>query len=327
MEPQESSVSTCEDSASLSQLSQLLLEEDLTHQSFDHVALRKHGSQASSHVWRERVAQWCYDVIDHLRESRSTVYVAMDILDRFFVQCPQNTSDRRYETVALTALFVAVRIRGSGNLEVVDLVRMSRLGVTIREIVEVGKDITRALSFDHRLLTPSDFLQQFMTYTPKTYDETRISQVAETANFYAELSTIDSFFAGLKASDIALASMLMALESDTSSFLDAINSTPGVKLSADRAAFFCERIQRLRHKVSGVNVPHVIPETEEEYDTLLPSNTMRVISQETLCLKRYDNCTQLADLDAVIAPQSDLKRAVSPAPLTESKRSKRQRLM
>ena len=321
MEPQESSVSACEDSSSLSQLSQLLLEEDLTHHSFDHVALRKHGSQASSHVWRERVAQWCYDVVDHLRESRSTVYVAMNILDRFFVQCPQNTSDRRYEAAALTALFVAVRIRGSGNLEVVDLVRMSRLGVTIREIVEVGKDITRALSFDHRLLTPSDFLQQIIKYAPKNYDEAQVAQVSETAGFYAELSTIDSFFAGLKASDIALVSMLIALESDTSSFLEAINAVPGVKLSADKAESLGERIQILRHKTPGADVPHVIPETEEECDDLL-QHTSRVVSQEMLCLKRHDKCTQLADLDAEIAPQLHHKRSVSPTPVSESKRQR-----
>lgn len=322
MEPQESSVSACEDSSSLSQLSQLMLEEDLTHLSFDHVALRKHGSQASSHVWRERVAQWCYDVVDHLRESRSTVYVAMNILDRFFVQCPQNTSDRRYEAAALTALFVAVRIRGSGNLEVVDLVRMSRLGVTIREIVEVGKDITRALSFEHRLLTPSDFLQQLIKHAPQNYDDTKIAQVAETAGFYAELTTIDSFFAGLKASDIALASMLIALESDTTTFLDGVNSVPGVKFSPDRAGYLCERIQRLRHKTPGADVPHVIPETEEECDDLPRRHTTRVVSQEMICLKRYDNCTQLADLDPEIAPQLDHKRSVSPAPVSESKRQR-----
>ena len=317
MDQQDNSVSSCEESASLSQLSQLLREENVTHQSHDQIALRKQGSKAASHIWRERVTQWCYDVVDHLRESRSTVYVAMNILDRFLVQCPQSTSDRSYEAAALTALFLAVRVRGSRNLEVVDLVRMSRLGVTIKEIVEVGKDMTRSLSFDRRLLTPTDFVQQLIKYLPSTYNST---EVAEVAGFCTELCTVDSFFAGVKASEIAFASIISSLGPGVSVFIDAINSAPGIHLNPEKASALCSRIKSLRNKTSGMNEPHVIPDDDEEPLCVvpLPSSPVRVVSQQKLCLKRSVSCTTLATLNAESSPRSDNKRAVSP--VTESKK-------
>lgn len=322
MEAQDASASSCEDSVILSQLSQLLSEEDVTHQSFDHIALRKQGSQAASHIWRERVTQWCYDVVDHLRGSRSTVYVAMNILDRFFLLGPYTTSDRSYEAAALTALFLAVSIRGSRNLEVVDLVRMSRLGVTIREIVEVGKDMTKSLSFDRRLLTPSDFIQELIKNLPSDWDQVRINSIAETAGFYCELCTIDSFFSGMKASEVAFASILTALDSDTASFVDNVISGSGAQFDANRISTLSERIKSLRQGTPGLEEPHVIPDSDEFCDISLPTSNKRIVSHDKLSLRRSDGITELATLDAETSHRSSEKRVASPAMVQEAKRQR-----
>lgn len=320
MEPQDASVSSCEESVSVSQLSQLLIEEDITHKSFDHIALRKQGSQAASHIWRERVTQWCYDVVDHLHGSRSTVYVAMNILDRFFILCPQNTSDRSYEAAALTALFLAVSIRGSRNLAVVDLVRMSRLGVTIREIVDVGKEMTRSLSFDRRLLTPSDFIQELIKNLPSTWEQARVTDVAETAGFYSELCTVDSFFSGMKASEVAFASILTALDSEADAFIDMATSALFARFDATKVSALCKRIKSLRQSTPGLEEPHVIPDSDEVYDFPLSTSNKRFVSRDTLSLRRSDATAELAALDAGSSHQSNQKRDVPPVMVPDAKR-------
>ena len=322
MEERDGSVSSCEEGAILSQLSQLLLEEDVTHRSFDHIALRKRGSQAASHIWRERVTQWCYDVVDHLRGSRSTVYVAMNILDRFFLLGPQSSSDRRYEAAALTALFLAVSIRGSRNLEVVDLVRMSRLGVTFREIIEVGKDMTRSLSFDRRLLTPSDFIHELIRSLPSTWDQARVTAIADNAGFYSELCTVDSFFSGIKASEVAFASTITALESDAPAFIETVTSAPGSQFDANRASSLCERIKSLRRSTPGLEEPHVIPDSDELYDIAVPASDKRIVSQDTLSLTRSEAITELATLGTQPSNHSSRKGAVSPTMMPEAKRQR-----
>jgi hypothetical protein len=342
------SLAPCQHSESVSQLSLLLMEENVTHQADDHVALRTEGCKATSIIWRERVTQWCYDVVDHLRVSRSTVYVAMSILDRYFVNCVNTTttnssshsnvaSDRSYEAAALTALFLAVRIRGGENLEVVDLVRMSRLGVTIKEIVEVGKEMTQFLSFERRLLTPAEFVQQLTTYLPSgVYDQARVKEVTASALFYTEVCVVDSFFAGVKASEIALASMLNALGTDVSLIIDGISAIPGVKFNPELVGSLCTRLKSLRNKSASSNKnnnePHIIPDEDEAL--IAPqvrtapiikthiSSPSRVVSSDTICIKRSYTCVALSDLDgddeSTTTPSN--KRPISPALVTDKKR-------
>jgi hypothetical protein len=47
----------------------------------DHVALLTCTPSFQNHAWRERVAQWCYNVVDHLDVPSDVVYLAMNILD------------------------------------------------------------------------------------------------------------------------------------------------------------------------------------------------------------------------------------------------------
>ena len=324
MGPRDVPVVSCESNTNFSQLSQLLVEEEITHESVDHIALRDRGSQAS-HIWRERVTQWCYDVVDHLHGSRSTVYVAMNILDRFLLQFPFCTTDRSYEAAALTALFLAVSICDSRNLEVVDLVRMSRLGVTIREIVKIGRDMTRGLSFNRRLLTPMHFVSELVLNLPASLDQERITDITNTARLHTELCTVDSFFSGIKASDVAFAAVLAALDSNSAEFFNKISSAPGSSFDKNRVSLLCDRIKKLRRATPNIEEPHIIPDSTDgdvNNSASFPSSNLRVVSCEKLSLRRSKGNAHLVRLDANSLPQFTQKRPVSPVTSIESKRQR-----
>ena len=160
-------------------------------------------------LWRERVIGWFNDVADHVGEARETVFVASDILDRFVVVNSLHAqSERHYETAALTALFLAVRIAGNATLEVFDVIRMSRSGVRVREIVDCGKRMTSSLSWDRRLFTPTQFLKAAINALPVSLADTKTrNAIIEAASHLAHLSVSDSFFVGMKPSKIALAAL------------------------------------------------------------------------------------------------------------------------
>mmetsp|Transcript_22939 Transcript_22939/g.26158 ORF Transcript_22939/g.26158 Transcript_22939/m.26158 type:complete len:329 (+) Transcript_22939:105-1091(+) len=288
----------CENEEKLSLLSEMLNEERTSQKALDYVALSHKGSGSTCPIWRERVGKWYYDVIDHLGEGRSTVYVAMNILDRYFVAKKiTDASDRNYEVSSLTALFLALRIRGSECLGVLDLIRMSRLGVTIKEIVEVGKDMTGLLTFERRLLTPSDFVLQML----HQMQGTRAHDIRNSSLHYAELSVLDGEIAGMKASEIAIASILNALGLDTTHFVSKMINLSGVKCFSNDLQDLRTRLKTLKEKHIRMNQPHVILDSDDEDNNDLPYITIPVCvaSKKIRGMKRSNSCARLHSIDMI----------------------------
>jgi hypothetical protein len=309
-------------------LERMMREETACHICTDFSTLRSQSLDSRNHLWRERVAKWCYDVVDHLGESRSMVYLAMSILDRYFALKTANDcilSDRRYEAAALTSLFLAIKIRGSQSLEVTDLIRMSRLGISINEIVEVGKDITSCLCFEHHIFTPIEFVHKLTRYLHNSGNVTSTSPVTESAAFYVELSVLDTSCVGLKASEIALASVLNTLNSsdeEESAAIALINSLPEASFSQEQVTQLRSRLSSLRQgQTSGnSNEPHVIPVIEDDAESVLPvlAGPKRVVSRDDVGgLKRSHSCSSLVDYDTdgeCTHASCHLHRTVSPTP-------------
>ena len=84
----------------------LLLPKFLETTNKDHedgkVILRPHH-----YAWRQQVAKWCYDVVDHLSLSRSIVHVTMNILERYLDATATVTNKKEYECVLGLVAFSA----------------------------------------------------------------------------------------------------------------------------------------------------------------------------------------------------------------------------
>jgi Cyclin, N-terminal domain len=185
-------------------------------------------------VWREKVTQWCYNVVDHLDECRSVVYVAMHILDRFTAIVNNNNScsttsifmnERCFELASMSALFLAIRIAGSGNLQLSQLVSMttSSSGIQSKHIVAMGTRIIQSLGNDFwrvRCVTPLDFVQTLLLTLSSTLSTEKMmlstedqQEVLNTASFLCEIAVCDAPLAlAERPSHIALAALLNALD-------------------------------------------------------------------------------------------------------------------
>ena len=196
---------------------------------------------APNAVWREKVVQWSYDVVDHLNEERSVVYVAINILDRYCAIQEQSMDEKSYEIASLSSIFLAVRISGSGNLLISELVSMSRGGITTKDIISTGTDIVRELQWEYKIITPMDFVKSFLKLVAPAH-----FRILDQASYLTELAVCDVVLAHSKASFLAIAACLSVLRSGLPSavpgFVDAVLQTTEIDANSDEVQDLCARL-------------------------------------------------------------------------------------
>jgi hypothetical protein len=93
-------------------------------------ALTANNSSTSSsqsginEVWREKICEWSYQVIDHFDFSREVASISIHYLDRFLATTPVNK--KLFQLVAMTALYLAIKIYEPGNLSMKSMIELSR---------------------------------------------------------------------------------------------------------------------------------------------------------------------------------------------------------
>lgn len=250
-------------------------------------------------AWRERVAQWCYDVIDHLGENRELAYAAMNILDRYSGCTP--SSERAYEMEAMSALFLAVRIGGSGNLALHQLVAMSRDGVVEKDIVSTGKRMISALKWDQQILTPADFVRYFVDAVASSFPQNLRDALLDSAMFLIELAVFDAVLARKRPSNIAATAVMAAINRmdsfmpDVKARLTEIINTHTMERFGDMSPLLC-RLELICLEGSDNQKslhPHVILDEEVEdlqgmevdhQDVSYAAGVLPVVSQYDLAL-------------------------------------------
>jgi hypothetical protein len=75
-------------------------------------------------VWREKICEWSYQVIDHFDFSREIASISIHYLDRFLATTPVNK--KLFQLVAMTALYLAIKIYEPGNLSMKSMIELSR---------------------------------------------------------------------------------------------------------------------------------------------------------------------------------------------------------
>ena len=221
-------------------------------------------------VWRERVAQWAYTVVDHVQADRAAVYNVLLLLDSYLdAIAARNPSSSiaadgsgegrggekidapTYQLLAMSCLYLVLRLRDSRALSVEQLVSMSRndgsssagVVITPRRVARAMKSILTALSTSWRSLlaapAPGEFvaayvqqLQQaqrasFPAATATTtgtagahtkiddlLSATRWSALLDDATYLAELSVCDTYLRRDRPSVVAYAALLNVLASE-----------------------------------------------------------------------------------------------------------------
>lgn len=213
-------------------------EEKNRSQMNDYRALQDLDPCFHKQAWRERVAQWCYDVLDYLEESRDVAAVAMNIIDRYVAVLNEESSLSKsveigefdYEVISFTALFLAIRVSGQNKeLEISELLELRSCtgALQVRHIVSAGNSMLQKLSWNHQLLTPSSFLRELIALlmnlnqkeqAGKAIAHESLSNLVEFASYLVEISVCDIFFSSLAPSKIAFGALALGMMSSSDSF-------------------------------------------------------------------------------------------------------------
>lgn len=208
------------------------LEETCLSSTNDRKALKDIDLSFHKPIWRERVAQWCYDVLDYLEESRGVAAVAMNIIDRYLavvskepsLPIPLAIGEFDYEVISFTALFLAIRVSGSNKeLEISELLHLSSSSEVpqVRHIISAGNSMLEKLSWNHRIITPNLFLREliavFMIQHEKEASAMKeitpdsVSKVVDFASYLVEVSVCDIYFSAVEPSKIAFGALALAM--------------------------------------------------------------------------------------------------------------------
>jgi len=197
-------------------------------------------------VWRSKVCEWFYLVVDrHANNlSREVVSMAMDILDRFLAKTSidadfeQDQAKSFFQLAALTSLYIGVKVfyRRAAHahehahayehpgqflqeeddvMSIQSLLRMSTAGFQEDDIRAMTLKVLTTLSW--RICPPSALLfvrsiLALMDSKGTHVDATLKEDLYENSRFLCELSACDYFFVTYRSSSIALASIMVAMD-------------------------------------------------------------------------------------------------------------------
>jgi Cyclin, N-terminal domain/Cyclin, C-terminal domain len=186
----------------------------------------KEGNQIAvscvpNEVWRNRVLQWFYDVVDHLSEARSVIYIAVYILDCYVSQ-KQVLDNRTYQLCSLTSLFLACRINGSTSIRLTDLIAISQINGKSTDFSSMMKDVLSAVKLCKRFQTPHNFVIAFVN---KIRAESTIrSLILEEALYNCDMCVSDYNLSHTLPSEVAVAAIAIAVAVKAQQHSDARSS-------------------------------------------------------------------------------------------------------
>ena len=190
---------------------QLLKKPDLASMMARHPV----GNSRIDEFCREQIVEWSFRVVDYFRIDREVVAVSLSFLDRFLATCRCDRTS--FKLAATTTLHLAVKLLYPCKLADLGILSdLSRGEFDMADVCEMEEHILRSLSWKLHPPTAIAFVSLVLDYffcsKVVKLSFTDCDDVYDVASFFSELAVCDYFFVTVRASSIALASILNALE-------------------------------------------------------------------------------------------------------------------
>ena len=82
------------------------------------------SSSGINELWREKICEWSYQVVDHFDFSREVVSISMSFLDRYL--CTRQVDKKLFQLAAMTTLYLAIKLNEPGTLSMQSMIELSR---------------------------------------------------------------------------------------------------------------------------------------------------------------------------------------------------------
>lgn len=162
-------------------------------------------------IWRQRIVEWMFGVVDHCSLRRDSVAVAAYYLD-LCMERGVVESRQEFQLAAMTALQLAIKLYDSTVVKLDSMIKLGRGLFTEKDVIAMEAKILNALKWQVHPPTPICFLRQFLRLLPPAVAPLARYVVAEATRFIAEISVCLYKFIDCPSSVVAYAGMLIAIE-------------------------------------------------------------------------------------------------------------------
>ena len=173
---------------------------------------------------RTKMVQWCFQVIDFAKLQRSTVSIAISLLDRFLsahetcTHAKQTLHCRKvYQLACMTTLFMAIKMNETTDVNSNVFSDLSRDCFSTSDIIEMEMKILKTLKWKLCLPTALDFIQHLFAILPclqpgNFLSKESLRQIKAVCIYQLDLAVGDYKFVNLKKSKIAIAALMNVIE-------------------------------------------------------------------------------------------------------------------
>lgn len=92
-------------------------------------------------VWREKICEWSYQVIDHFDFSREVVCISVSYLDRYLSK--RLVNKKHFQLLAMSCLYLAIKLYEPGTVSMKSMIELSRGYFLVTHMVEMERSILR----------------------------------------------------------------------------------------------------------------------------------------------------------------------------------------
>lgn len=220
----------------------------------ENTAYKSSVSFGCDQALRDKICEWCYQVIDRCDIDRSVVSFALSYFDRF-MSIHTLKNDISMQLVSMTSLYLAVKIHSTKTISVSSMSSLSQGRCREDQLLEMEMRIIRS---NHWYLNPPIPSIYLSVVDPLIDDSTR-----ELSIYLIELSVWDGYFVDKKPSSISYAAIVVAM--DILSIPKESFLTYNMDTSLDMTKLCVERL-RLVYDLAS---PH-----SDEEDSAPPSSTL-----------------------------------------------------
>lgn len=162
--------------------------------------------------WRRQMCTWAYAAMDTFDLDREIVAVSFSILDRYLANeasFDARISKEDFQLFCMTAIYIAVKVlEPTRKLSIEALVDMSRGYYNEEDVTVTEIDMLQSLKWHINPPTAVAFVRAYLELVPDA------DKLLSTCCHFVEMAVADSYFVSQKASDVAKAAILMAVEEE-----------------------------------------------------------------------------------------------------------------
>ncbi|KAG7336820.1 cyclin-like protein [Nitzschia inconspicua] len=258
----------------------MLFQEENEYQVFDYLAaneeLRKKAAKPVDADCRVKMCEWCYQVVDFCKFRRETVGIGMSYLDRYLcTETGKNAlGDRKeYQLVAMTCLYIAIKLHEPLEMETSLLADLSRGCYTEMEFANMEKKILEAVQWRVSGPTPLAFVLHFLTFLPDTLNAGVEEAIWDYARYQTELAIAEHAFVKLKPSIVGMAALLNAMEGMDTILLPERVQERFVRTVVKYTSMDIREVDKAQTRLSNMLINLLSEEHAKKYEKLVDEDS------------------------------------------------------